>query len=74
MPARIGLSTGKEWVVEGTVDATASSMMGADPFTVIEAHAGDASMRVCVFRAHVAYVEDVPQSVYETRPSFAVLG
>lgn len=63
MPARIGLSTGKEWVVEESVDETASTMMGPDPFTMIEAQDG---MRVYVFRAHVAYVEDVHPSMFDT--------
>ena len=61
MAARIGLSTGKEWIVEGTVDEVASSMVGTDPFTVVEAQ----GRRVYIFPAHVAYVEDQPASVYE---------
>lgn len=69
MPARIGLATGKEWVVEGNVDETASSMMGPDPFTIVEPQ----GRRVYIFRAHVAYVEDVPRSVYEQRPMVEVI-
>jgi hypothetical protein len=71
MAARIGLTTGKEYVVQGTVDDTASSLIGrGDPFTVIDVvEDGETSKRVCVFQAHVAYVEEELErrSVYEER-------
>jgi hypothetical protein len=68
MAARIGLSTGKEFVVDGTVDEVASNMIGGDPFANVESN----GRRVYIFRAHVAYVEDQPGSVYEERGALGV--
>ena len=55
MTARIGISTGKEWVVEGTADEVVSKMIGDDPFAAVDDSDG---RRVYIFRAHVAYVEE----------------
>jgi hypothetical protein len=63
MPAKIGLATGKEWIVEQGVAEAAGSMVGVNAFTRLETRAGP----VYIFRAHVAYVEQVSQSVYERR-------
>jgi hypothetical protein len=62
MAARIGLSTGKEWVVEGSVTAVAHSIRDGDPYTKVESE----GRHLYIFRAHVAYVEEQPPS-YEKR-------
>ena len=67
MAARIGLATGKEWIVDRTVDQTASSVMRASPFTKIETRGG---MTVYISRVHVAYVEEAPE--VDERPMVAM--
>ena len=61
MAARIGLSTGKELVVEGSAVAVARSIKDGDPYT----HVQSEGRGLYIFRAHVAYVEDQPTSVHE---------
>jgi hypothetical protein len=63
MAAHIGLATGKDFIVEGTVDEVADKMIGADPRVMFESK----GRRVYIFRAHVAYVEEQKPSVYERR-------
>jgi hypothetical protein len=63
MAARIGLSTGREWVVEGSVTAVARSIRDGDPYTKVESQ----GRHLYIFRAHVAYVEEQPTSVHEQR-------
>jgi hypothetical protein len=63
MAARIGLSTGREWVVEGSVTAVARSIRDGDPYTKVESQ----GRHLYIFRAHVAYVEEQPTSVHERR-------
>jgi hypothetical protein len=63
MAARIGLSTGKELVVEGSAVAVARSIRDGDPYTHVESQ----GKRLYLFRAHVAYVEEQQASVYEQR-------
>jgi hypothetical protein len=63
MAARIGLATGREWVVEGSVTAVAHSIRDGDPYTKVESQ----GRHLYIFRAHVAYVEEQPTSVHEQR-------
>ena len=63
MAARIGLATGREWVVEGGVTAVAHSIRDGDPYTEVESQ----GRHLYIFRAHVAYVEEQPTSVHEQR-------
>jgi hypothetical protein len=72
MAARVGLVTGKEYVVDGSVDEVFGSLTGKDPHTVLTVDDGGAEKRVYVFRAHVAYVEDETPSVYEDRGIISV--
>jgi len=68
MAARIGLSTGKEWVVEGTADEVVKQIgRSSDPFPF-----ESQGRSVHVFGAHVAYVEEEPASVQEERRNLSV--
>jgi predicted Fe-Mo cluster-binding NifX family protein len=57
MAARIGLSTGEEFVVEGTVDEVASKMIGPDPFATVESEG-----------ARVYILWSTPSRVWTRRP------
>ena len=62
MATRIGLSSGKEFLVDSDVGDVASKIVGTDPYLVF----GADGSRVYIYRAHVAYVEDAGASK-ETR-------
>jgi hypothetical protein len=70
MAARIGLSTGKELVVEGSAVAVARSIKDGDPYTQVRSE----GRGLYIFRAHVAYVEEQPASVYEQRGVSSIEG
>jgi hypothetical protein len=70
MAARIGLSTGKELVVEGSAVAVARSIKDGDPYTQVQSE----GRGLYIFRAHVAYVEEQPASVYEQRGVSSIEG
>ena len=67
MAARVGLVTGKEYVVEGSVDEVFGTLIGGDPHTLITVDDAGNPKRVYVFRSHVAYVEEELPSRHEGR-------
>jgi hypothetical protein len=63
MAARIGLSTGKEWVVEGSVDDVLMDISkGLNPIRV-----ESQGKRVYLFFDQLVYVQEEQASVYEQR-------
>jgi len=66
MPARVGLATGKEYLLDGSIDEVFKSLM-AGPHTLLTVRIEGEERRVYVFQAHVAYVEEEKSSMHEDR-------